>query len=315
MQDETASAQGGGGSARRVLSIGECMIELSLASDGLYRKGFAGDTFNTAWYLRRALPASWTVGYLSAVGDDPESEAMLGFIAAAGIETDKIRRVAGRMPGLYLIRLDGAERSFAYWRETSAAKELAADPDHLARAFAASDALYFSGITLAILPPRDGEALIEGLAAAKAAGKPVAFDPNIRRRLWPDEQEMRAAIEAGAGASTICLPSLSDEAEAFGDLSPEATAERYLRSGAAEVVVKDGAGPALLATGTGKMSVAAERIDDAVDTTGAGDSFSAAYLAARLQGVGAEAAVRSAHGLAGEVVRHRGALVRHSEQA
>ena len=42
----------------RILCIGECMVELAPTDDGTYRQGFAGDTFNMAWYLRRLLPGA-----------------------------------------------------------------------------------------------------------------------------------------------------------------------------------------------------------------------------------------------------------------
>ncbi len=294
----------------RIVSIGECMVELASAGDGLYRKGFAGDTFNTAWYLRRELGADWKVAYLTALGTDTTSDEMLAFFANAGIETDVVRRIDGAMPGLYMIHLDGAERSFSYWRDTSAAKQLAADPDHLEAAFTGGDAFYFSGITLAILPSPDRNALLERLGAAKAVGQTVAFDPNIRPRLWPDPAEMRRAIETAAGVSTICLPSFPDEEAAFGDASPAETAERYLGLGAGEVVVKDGPEPAFVAFADARETIAAETVTQALDTTGAGDSFSAAYLAARLGGLPPVEAARKGHALAAQVVRHYGALMR-----
>lgn len=295
---------------RRVVSIGECMIELASAGQRLYRKGFAGDTFNTAWYLRRQLGADWRVAYLTALGTDTTSEEMLGFFADAGIETDRVRRIDGAMPGLYMIHLDGAERSFSYWRDTSAAKQLAADPEHLDAAIGTGDAFYFSGITLAILPNAHRNALLEKLGAAKAAGKTVAFDPNIRPRLWPDPAEMRRAIEAAAGVATICLPSFPDEEAAFGDGSPVGTAERYLGLGAGEVVVKDGPAPAFVAYADSRETIAAEMVTQPLDTTGAGDSFSAAYLAARLEGLSPVDAARKGHVLAAQVVQHYGALIR-----
>ena len=295
---------------KTIVSIGECMVELASAGDGLYRRGFAGDTLNTAWYLHRELGADWRVAYLTALGTDGTSDKMQAFFDEAGIATDLIRRIPERMPGLYMIHLAGAERSFSYWRDNSAARLLAADPDHLARAFATGDAFYFSGITLAILPVPDRQRLIESLGAAKAAGKIVAFDPNIRPRLWADPAEMREAITAGAAVSTICLPSFPDEEAAFGDATTDATADRYLACGIGEVVVKDGAAPALVATESGRERIQPATITDAVDTTGAGDSFNAGYLAARLAGVPAPEAVRRGHALAGEVVRHYGALIR-----
>ena len=309
MTDGT-SGTSAGSATKRVVSIGECMVELSGAPGGLLRMGFAGDTFNTAWYLRRELPAGWTVSYVSAVGEDQTSTDMLAFMVEGGVDTRFVRRLPGRMPGLYLIHLDGAERSFSYWRDTSAAKSLAADEAHLDAVFAAGDAFYFSGITLAILPASDRTRLLRRLGAAKAAGKPVAFDPNIRPRLWPDRQEMCQAIEAGAAVSSICLPSHPDEHDAFGDAAPQASAERYLRLGAAEVVVKDGPAPALFATPDGVHSVAAPLSVNAVDTTGAGDSFGAAYFAARLTGTTPQESVKRGHALAGRVVCHHGALMR-----
>lgn len=295
---------------KTIISIGECMVELASAGDGLYRKGFAGDTLNTAWYLRRELGTDWAVAYLTALGTDDTSDEMKAFFEGAGLVTDHVRRIPERMPGLYMIHLEGAERSFSYWRDSAAAKLLAADPAHLARAFAAGDAFYFSGITLAILPAADRQRLIEALGAAREAGKTVAFDPNIRPRLWPDPAEMRDAITAGASVATICLPSFPDEEAAFGDASPDATADRYLGCGVGEVVVKDGADPALVATPEHRERIQPAAITDAVDTTGAGDSFNAGYLAARLAGIPAPDAVRRGHALAGEVVRHYGALIR-----
>lgn len=297
-------------STRRIVAIGECMIELAAAGEGLYRKGFAGDTFNTAWYLRRELGADWRVAYLTALGTDTTSDEMLAFFAEADIETDPVRRIDGAMPGLYMIHLDGAERSFSYWRDTSAARQLAADPGHLEAAFADGDAFYFSGITLAILPATDRNALLEKLGAAKAAGKAVAFDPNIRPRLWPDPAEMRRSIEAAAGVSTICLPSFPDEEAAFGDASLAETADRYLGLGADEVVVKDGPDPALVADADTREQIAAETVTQALDTTGAGDSFSAAYFAARLDGLPPVDSARKGHALAAQVVQHYGALLR-----
>ena len=112
---------------KTLLGIGECMVELSQAEGGLLRQSFAGDVFNSLWYARAGLPAAWQVSFCSAVGADPTSDKMMNFIEQAGVRCDAVRRLADRTPGLYMIHLDGAERSFSYWRDTSAARLLAQD--------------------------------------------------------------------------------------------------------------------------------------------------------------------------------------------
>ncbi|MCQ0988623.1 sugar kinase [Jiella sp. LLJ827] len=285
------------------------MVELSVAGEGLYRRGFAGDTFNTAWHLKRHLPAGWQVAYLTALGTDTVSDEMLAFFEASGVATDTIRRIPAAMPGLYMIHLKNGERTFSYWRDTSAAKQLAGDAAHLETALADGDALYFSGITLAILPDEDRARLIAHLGRAKEAGRMVAFDPNIRPRLWPDMDAARRAIEAAAKVSTHCLPSFDDEKGAFGDETPAATARHYRDLGVSEIVVKDGAKPAFSLSADGEETIPSVTSVEVVDTTGAGDSFNAAYLAARLSGASPADATRAGHRLAARVVGGHGALV------
>ena len=291
----------------RLLAIGECMAELAPAeAPGTYRMGFAGDTFNTAWYLARAgVPT----GFLSAVGDDPLSDRLCRFAQAAGIDTAAVRRVPGGTVGLYLIALDGAERSFTYWRGQSAARRLADDGAALDRAMAGADTLYLSGITLAILAPEDRARLLGALGRARAAGRTVAFDPNLRPRLWPDGDAMRAAIMAGAAHADLALPSFEDEAAVFGDADPEATVARYGRAGARAVVVKDGAAPVTWRAGGRGGTVDPVPAREVVDTTAAGDSFNAGLLAALSRGAAMPEAVAEGCALAARVVAGRGALV------
>ncbi|MDO5640988.1 MAG: sugar kinase [Paracoccus sp. (in: a-proteobacteria)] len=293
-----------------ILSIGEAMLELSPADQpALWHSGYAGDTLNTAWYLRRILGADWRVGYLSRVGMGAFSQGMLDFLDAEGIETTHITRDPAREIGLYAISLKDGERSFAYWRDNSAARGLADDPALLDRALAGCKLAYLSGITMAILPPAGRAALLDALAAARASGTVVVFDPNLRPRLWADAATMRAGVEGAAAGADLVFPSFDDEATHFGDADMGATISRYLGLGARHVVVKNGGGPMAYggADGTGRIDGLVP--EAAVDTTAAGDSFNAGYLAAWLDGEDCEGAIRAGHALSQQVIRRRGALV------
>ena len=295
--------------AGRLLAIGECMVELMQADGGLMRKSFAGDTFNTAYYARQFLPADWSVDYLSAVGTDMISDEMLAFMQSHDVGIDHVARIEGRSPGLYMIHLKDGERSFSYWRSVSAAKLLARDGDRLRSAIEACDIVVFSGITLAILPAEDIETLLAELRRARAAGKRVVFDPNIRPRLWDDAEYMRATITEGARAATLVMPSLDDETTHFGDASLEETIARYRALGVVDLVVKDGSDGATLVFGDKRSHVPSAKVEKIVDTTSAGDSFNGAFLARLATGASPEEAARFAADVAAAVIQHHGALV------
>lgn len=295
--------------AKRFVSVGECMIELSGGEERNYRLGYAGDTLNTIWYAQALLPEGWSTDYVTALGDDNYSAEMRGFLAGNGIGTSHIQTIAGRRPGLYMIHQKDGDRHFTYWRDSSAARLIADDEAALATAFAGADLIYFSGISLAILLPRARGRLLKAIVRARNAGSTIAFDPNARPALWKSVPVMGAVTTVAAGLSDIVLPTFPDDQSMFGDADPAATANRYLELGVREVVVKDGASPALVATPELRASIAPEPGAVVVDPTGAGDSFNGAYLAARLAGKEPVEAVKAAHRVARVVIGHRGALV------
>lgn len=294
--------------ARSVRAIGEAMVEMAPVGDGLYRRGFAGDTYNTAWHMAQWLGPAAEVGLVTRVGDDSLSDAFVAGMAADGLAVDGITRDPARRMGLYMIELNGVERGFHYWRETSAARHLADDRAALAAALDGVGLAHLSGITLAILSPAAREGLFAVLANYRARGGVVSFDPNIRPRLWPSADEMRAVVSRMLELTDIALPSLDDERQHFGDADAGATVARMAGCGVGEVVVKDGAGPVLHWAGGESLPVPTPEVAGIVDTTGAGDAFNAGYLAARVTGQGGAAAVQAGQMMAAAVLRHYGAL-------
>ncbi len=189
----------------RVALVGECMIELQEREGGLLRRGFGGDTLNTAVYLARLLRKhAAQVSYATALGDDALSQSMLEHWQAEGIDTSLVRRLTGRMPGLYLIQVDArGERTFSYWRDTSAAKAyFETAPVPLEVDLASIDVLYFSGISLAILPEAGRESLLAAARSVRARGARVVFDNNYRHACGP------TAVTPAPGMNAL-LPSVT----------------------------------------------------------------------------------------------------------
>jgi 2-dehydro-3-deoxygluconokinase len=295
---------------RRVVCVGEVMVELARGADGRFGLAYGGDTFNTAVYLARAdVP----VAYATALGDDPYSDGIAALAAAEGVGTDLVMRVPDRMPGLYVIETDaGGERRFYYWRETSPARDLFELPqwEVIADGLLTAGLIYFSGVTLSLYSNNGLGRLLAVVEMARKNGAKIAFDGNFRPRGWKgDVNRTRTVFVEALKRVDIALPTFEDEALLWGDASPEATVERLQAFGIGEIAVKNGPNSALVATAGGREQVPVPQIVEPIDTTAAGDSFNAAYLAARLAGEAPAPAAATAHRLASEVIRHRGAIV------
>lgn len=298
-----------------VYAIGECMIELqrSVAHAGAMDYRFGGDTLNAAVYMARLVdPARARVAYVTGLGVDGMSDEMLAGWKREGIDTGCVQRLPEHLPGIYMIETEpGGERRFHYWRRDSAARHWLEAPGAgavLAR-LAGARMVYLSGISLAILAPADRERLIATLAECRARGGSVVFDNNYRPRLWESADVARTVYGRVLAHTDIALLTLDDEQALYGDHTARAAVERTRAQGVGEVVVKCGAEPAVVWAEGVLHEIAPDRIAEVVDTTAAGDSFGAAYMAARLAGKDPASAARDGHLLAGAVIRHRGAII------
>ena len=301
--------------SKKIAVIGECMIELSQKGAEVSR-GFGGDTLNTSVYIaRQVAPEALTVNYVTALGTDSFSQQMLEAWQSEHIDTSLIQRMENRLPGLYYIETDDTgERTFYYWRNEAAAKFWLESEDAAAicEALSTFDYLYLSGISLAILSPASREKLLSLLRECRANGGKVIFDNNYRPRLWASREETQQVYQQMLQCTDIAFLTLDDEDALWGAKPVEDVIARTQAAGVSEVVIKRGAESCLVATtGEATIEVPAVKLakEKVIDTTAAGDSFSAGYLAVRLTGGTPEAAAQRGHLTASTVIQYRGAII------
>ena len=303
---------------KNIFLFGECMIELMAASQdkssNMLKQSFAGDVFNTAVYLKRTF-TDVKVHLVTAVGKDNFSQDMVQYFESENIDTDFVFQSDTKIPGLYAIQLDDAgERSFTYWRNDSAARQIMNHIDDKAiNALSQGDMFFFSGISLAVIEPEaraEFWALIDKLSAA---GVQIVFDPNYRPRMWSGPKEAQEQFELALQKSDLSLPGVDDFEQLFGMKTVEEVYNYCKPFGINELIIKNGE-QGILVVVDGKTSpFAITPVENVVDTTSAGDSFNGVYLGARTEGFSVNDSITLASKAAGFVIQHRGAIAPASE--
>ncbi len=279
-----------------LLCLGEPMLEFNQLPpdpDGrtLYLEGHGGDTSNAAVAAARQ---GATVGMLTALGQDPAGESFLALWAREGIATTHVRRDPHHQTGVYFVFHGAQGHEFLHYRANSASAHYG-PADVAPEAFAGARILYASGISQGISTAA-ADATFAAIALARSQGARLAYDTNYRPRLWPPARA-RAVMEAAIGMADIVFPGLDDAAAMLGLAAPEAILDHYLRLGPAIVVLRCGPAGAWLATRETRRHIQGHRVA-AVDATGAGDTFSGAFLARILAGDEPEDAARYANAAA-----------------
>ena len=296
---------------KRIACLGEVMIELSPIGRDSAQIGVAGDTYNTAVYLRRSLDsADAGISYVTALGNDAMSARIEAALKAEGISTELIEHRTGGSPGLYMITRDGAgERHFSYWRSASAARSLFQEPcDVTLKRLGAFDLVYLSGISIAILPQSTRDAICAWADGYRAKGGKIAFDSNYRPRLWPDVETARRETIKFWRRCDVALPSLDDEMALFGETEEAAVLARLSSAGVSFGALKRGErGPRSLDPESMVLDVTP--VKGVVDTTAAGDSFNAGFLAGYVLGKDVRDCLTLGHELSCKVIQHPGAIL------
>ncbi|PHM45066.1 ribokinase [Xenorhabdus mauleonii] len=306
--------------AAKIALIGECMIELNGEPFGSMTQSYGGDVLNSAVYLARAGKGSLDVYFVTAMGVDPLSCGMITRWQQEGINTSLVLIDSAHQPGLYLIQLDEqGERTFLYWRNNSAARYLLRHADYpkICQQLEGMDALYLSGITLAILPEEDRQLLLNDLKKLSSQGKTIFFDSNYRPALWESVAQARECYQKMYAITDIALVTDDDELQLWGEASTgvnlmSESFNRLQKMGVKQAIIKAGAKGCFyrdLREQAEMQHIAAEPVATVVDTTAAGDAFNAGFISGLLNGQSIHDSALLGHELAGVVIQHKGAIV------
>lgn len=294
---------------KSICFLGECMVELKDLNASQLKRAFAGDMYNSAVYLKRCYN-QYQVSMVTAIGRERFSEQMLDAFKQEHIDTQFVFRHPDKHAGIYHIETDDTgERTFAYWRNDSAAKHVMdfIDPT-TAQTLAASDWLVVSGISLAILPQAQREQLWQLIQTLKKLGGKLLFDPNYRPALWPSPSDAKQQFDTALSQADLVLPGVEDLAPLYGTQTSEQVLELCKTHKVPEIVVKNGAKSVISHHQNQTLSHKITPANHVVDTTSAGDAFNGVYLGARLSGQSISEAVNIASHAAKAVIQYPGAI-------
>lgn len=299
---------------KKIAFFGECMIELSGTP---LNRTYGGDTLNTALYLARLLQDQpFEISYATGLGQDSLSQEMMDNWQAESIACDLVKRIEGKNPGLYMVETDQTgERSFHYWRSDSAVKRYFDHVSPLEEAIEKEDvdALYISGISLAILDDQAKESLLLCIKQLKKQNKQIFFDNNYRPQLWSTE-EAKHWYSQVLSYTDVALITEDDDVLVWGNAN---IIDRCQHFGCQQVVIKRGCEPCIvvdnLQGSAEQVEVSATKVEKVIDTCAAGDSFAAGYLAGYLSGKTPAQSAKLGHALAGTVIQYSGAIIPKSK--
>ncbi|HLL55473.1 MAG TPA: carbohydrate kinase [Myxococcaceae bacterium] len=212
---------------------------------------------------------------LGVVGQDELGHFLVERLAAEGVDVSHLRQTDEGKTGLVFISLTATgERSFSFYRTRSA--ELFLARRDLEAAFLASARVIHLGTNSLLFP--EARAAVLGVAKdARAAGRIVSSDPNLRLHMWPDPGELKALL--GQLLPCCAVVKLSEEEIEFvtGQREPEAALAELAKWGVPLPIVTLAERGALFRW-NGQVVHAPAPSAQVVDSTGAGDGFVSGLL-------------------------------------
>jgi fructokinase len=262
-----------------VVCLGELLIDFvptvtgtTLIDAPAFKKAPGGAPANVAVGLARlGVPSA----FMGKVGDDPFGRFLARTLAEAGVDVGPLRFTDQARTALAFVslRADG-EREFMFYRHPSA--DMLFTPDEVdVGALRAAKALHYGSISLISEPSRS--ATLHAIETARAAGRLISCDPNLRLALWPDPVAARDGLRLAMGKAQVVK--ISDQELHFltGSDDPAAAREQLWHDRLELMVVTLGAAGCVYFTPDFDGVVVGFAVES-VDATGAGDGFVAGLL-------------------------------------
>ncbi len=304
--------------APAIAALGELLVEFVAeeAGTGHHRASRYAGPFPSgapAIFIDQAARMGARAVMVGAVGGDAFGAVVTERLEADGVGTAFVERLPGTPTGIAFVGYDGAGgRDFVYTIAASAAP-LFRFGEALARDLLAAgvDVVHVAGSSLGHPGMRDRVlATVEPLSEA---GVRLSFDPNLRKELT-GEPEAMAAMRRLADRASFLLPSEADAEALWPGRAFEDFAAEALDRGARAVALKRGAAGASAKDGSGAAHVAGHPVRE-VDPTGAGDCFSATFVARLLGGAPLGEALAWANAAGSLAVQRLGPMEGNSTEA
>ncbi len=240
----------------------------------------AGAEVNVAIGLKRL---GHSVAYVTRLGVDPFGIYIENKLKQEGLDT-QITRDPNYFTGYQLkSKASVGDPEVFYFRRNSAASHLSVE-DVEKVDFEGAKVLHITGIPPA-LSMSCRKATYRLIERAREHGLLVSFDPNLRPTLWESKQVMIETINDIASKADVVLPGTNEGLVLMGSDNPEDIAAFYRKKGAMIVIVKEGAKGAYVESGQGKTFYPGYKVENVVDTVGAGDGFAVGIISAYLEGL------------------------------
>jgi len=264
-----------------VVCFGDLLIDFVPLENGLamadvpaFKRAPGGAAANVAVGLARLGIAS---AFMGKVGDEAFGHFLADTLAAEGVDVSPLRMDPRARTALAFVTLQAnGERDFLFYRHPSA--DMLFVPDEVDRPVI-DDAMifHFDSISLAAEQPR--QTALFAADYARAAGKTISYDFNLRLPLWTGADEARAVSCAGLARADVAKISEDELAFMTGGQDANAFRQQLWHDNLKLAVISRGVRGSEILTGAHQHLVPTFKVRP-VDTTGAGDAFVAGLLAA-----------------------------------